>query len=137
MKTPRLKFYGIELTLDQLTRFLLFTHGPRFSITGWCGLYEGWNKHLERPFELCNKPESVQEFIDLGLVTYLKQDPVKQFYIFQLTSKGVHYIRHVVINNKRILQGDSWGWQRRQRKREKAQARKAARAQAEHPAPSV
>lgn len=138
MKTPRLKFYGIELTLDQLTRFLLFTNGPRFSNGGWSGLYEGWSKHLEGTFERYDtKPESVQEFIDLGLVTYLKQDPVKQFYIFQLTSKGVHYIRHVVINNKRILQGDSWGWQRRQRKREKAQARKAALALAEHPAPSV
>lgn len=138
MKTPKLKFYGIELTLDQLSRFLLFTNGPRFYTSGWGGLYEGWSKHLEAPVERYDtKPESVQEFIDLGLVTYLKQDPVKHFYVFQLTSKGVHYIRHVVINNKRISQGNSRGWERRQRKREKSRIRKAALARAEHPVPSV
>lgn len=138
MKTPRLKFYGIELPLDQLTRFLSIVGGPRLSYTGrgWCGLYDRWQEDLKRPFRRRDTtPAGAEEFISMGLMGYEKQDPVDHCYIYALTELGVNYISRVVHANRSLCKWRTNGFIRRQCKREKSRIRKVALARAEHPVP--
>lgn len=140
LKTPRLKFYGVELTVDQLTRFLSIVGGPSPSHNSgrWRGLYDHWQEDLKRPFRRRGTtPANTEEFIFTGLMAYEKQDPVDHYYTYVLTELGFNYISRVVHANMRICKYRTSGFIRRQRKHEKAQARKAALTLAEHPAPSV
>ena len=114
MKTPRLKFYGIECTMQELQTLRMaardnntdigFEHGPKpCAQLGWV-------------FARAHKNgDTIPSLVAKGVLCYDKRKDIYGF-----TPVGTQYLFKVARHNKHLRFFKSWKYEKRQAKRERA-----------------
>ena len=102
-KTPRLKFYGVELTIPEINELILCV-GPILNPATCVGRVKRYDKYSWLPYggsyikkDSRATAKEHPKFVQLGL---LKYDKKTKFYMW--TALGVAYLKRVARNNTHL-----------------------------------